>query len=298
MSVFTQTAKKGDGAFVKAPPGNHPAVLVAIVDMGTQWQDGYQGAPGKWQRRAYFVWELVTKKIDGQPGRNHLIGIDLTVSFNEKAKLRKWVEARTGKAIPDGTSHDILAELGQPCLLNVMQKGDFPKIEAVSAIPDGLTVPPAKQPLFSWSLEDHARDDPISLPDWLPWFYGKPLVESIGRCREIAGDQGHGSEASEPVQPNRQPPAAVADKPKPGEQVKAAAPPAAGPAPRRPAGPPQRRFWVEKAPGVNPVLMTESELVEWGSAGALAESEVQVNLDGDAEWKPAADYGVNFQIPF
>src|SRR5687768_1016144 len=121
---WSMTANKGGGGSVKAPAGNHRAVLVGIFDMGRQWQDGFQGAEGKWQHRAYFVWELVDEPIAGT-AKNHVIGIDLTLSLNEKAKLRKWIEARTGKAIPDGTPFDPTTELGQPCMLNVVMKGDY-----------------------------------------------------------------------------------------------------------------------------------------------------------------------------
>jgi hypothetical protein len=192
MSVWKQKASKGKGdgsGFEKAPPGNHPAVLVAIVDMGTQSQE-YAGQQ-KWQRRAYFVWELVTEKMSGTKDRNHLIAIDLTVSLNEKAKLRKWIEARAGKAMPEGTDYDILKELGKPCLLTVVEKesngNKYPKIEGVTAVPKGVKVDPPQNQPFSWSLDDYEKEGTVEIPDWVEslWLYGEPISEHIKRCREI-----------------------------------------------------------------------------------------------------------------
>lgn len=178
--------KPGGGNFEKAPPGNHPAVLVAIVDMGHQWVDGFQGAAGKYQHRAYFVWELVTKKQQGMKDRNILIATDLTLSFDERAKLAQWVAARTGKAVTG--DYNIALEVGQPCLLNVVDNNGYPKIKGVSGVPDGLTVPAPQNKPFIWKLTKDRHGKLNELPDWLPYHYGRPLAEVIAGCKEIAGD--------------------------------------------------------------------------------------------------------------
>lgn len=189
MSVWKQQAKsKGDGdGFEKPPPGNHPAVLVAIIDMGTQKND-FQGKVN-WQRRAFFVWELVLEKQAGFRDRNHVIGIDLTISLNEKARLRQWIEARVGKAIPEGHEYDITAELGKPCLLNVVTtKSGHSKVDGMKGIPKGMTVAPAQNTPFLWSLDEMPDDTAkLTLPDWLPYLYGEPLTAHILRCKEVTG---------------------------------------------------------------------------------------------------------------
>lgn len=185
MSVWKQQAKKGGDGNDKPPPGNHPAVLVAIVDLGTQKQE-YQGKVS-WQRRAMFVWELVMEKQAGFKDRNHLIGIDLTVSLNEKAKLRQWIEARVGRQIPEGGEYEIDKELGKPCLLSVVEKNGYPKVDGMKAVPKGMTVPPAQNAPFLWSLDDAPEDGSITLPDWLPYLYGEPLADHIRRSKEFGG---------------------------------------------------------------------------------------------------------------
>jgi hypothetical protein len=112
MSAWKQTASKGgEGNFEKAPAGNHLAVQVALVDMGTQTVKAFNpGDKDKEQHRAFFVWELVgEKKADGS---NHLLGLDLNLSMNEMAKLRKWIEARIGRRIAEGEVYDIRHRFG------------------------------------------------------------------------------------------------------------------------------------------------------------------------------------------
>jgi len=180
------------GDFEKAPVGNHPAVLVALIDLGTQWQDGYQGEPGKWQRRVYWCWELVTKRLSGTKGRNHVLGMDLTLSTHEKAKMRKIIESRSGRKVPDGVPYDISTELGKPCLLNVILKGQYPQIDGVSAVPDGMVVPSPTYKPVAVSLRDHEEAGSPVVADWLPWLFGRKLGDVVMDCREIAGDGEHG----------------------------------------------------------------------------------------------------------
>lgn len=185
MSAWRQKASSrgnGDG-FPKAPPGNHPARLVAIIDMGTQ-ENNYNGQVTK-SRKAYFCWELVSEPIEGH-GRNHVLGTDLTISLNEKAKLRQWIESRVGKQMPEGNEYDISKELGQPCLLNVTEKNGYPKIVGMGSVPKGMTVADPKCELLLWSLEDVPDDgtDP-EFPSWLPYHYGTPLIDHVKACEEL-----------------------------------------------------------------------------------------------------------------
>jgi hypothetical protein len=186
---WTMTANKSGGggvAFEKPPPGNHPARLVAIVDMGTLWQEGYQGAEGKYQHRAFFVWELVNAKQSGST-RNHTIGIDLTFSLNEKAKLRAWIGAQRGKPVADGEPFSLDTWLGHACLLNVVEKNGYPKIDGVTGVPTGFVVPEPQNTPFAWKVDAAAKTGKIDLPTWLPYFYGKPIGDTIQQCQELEG---------------------------------------------------------------------------------------------------------------
>jgi len=176
----------GGGSSEKPPAGNHPATLVAIIDMGEQWQEAFKpGDKSYWARRAYFVWELTSEKKSGTD-KNHVIAIDLTMSLGEKSKLRKFIEARTGKKLPQDSGYDILAELGQPCLLNVVEKNGYPKIDGVSALPKGFPATQPTYPLTAITLDEFVKGEAI--PDWVPWLYGRNLGDHIRESKQIAGD--------------------------------------------------------------------------------------------------------------
>lgn len=186
MSAWTQKAtSKGGTDYEKPPVGNHPAVLVAMIDMGSQEQE-FQGNV-TYPHRAYFVWELVTEKMSGTKGVNHVIAIDLTVSLNLKAKLRQWIEARVGKQMPEDAEYDISKELGQPCLLDVIaNKKGYPVVNGMKAVPKGMKVDPPQRTPIAITLDEY-KANPAIIPDWVPYCYGEPLADVISRCQELTG---------------------------------------------------------------------------------------------------------------
>lgn len=182
------------------PAGNQPAVMVAMVDLGTQKQE-YQGEV-KWQRRAFCVWELVTEpdtNFAPEAQRNFLVSIDLNLSNNENSKFRQWVEARVNKKMPKDYEYDFSQELGKACLLSVSHNAKgYAQVKGMSAVPKGMTVPPAKLKPFLWCLDDAPTDgSEPKFPDWMPRLYGRSLAEVIAECREYtAEDDGDGGRES------------------------------------------------------------------------------------------------------
>jgi len=172
------------GAATEKPPvGNHRAVLVGLFDMGHQWQEPFNpGDKGYYSHRAFFVWELCDEQVGGTK-KNHVIGIDLTLSVKDTAKLAKWVKARTGKA-PEG-GFDPTTELGQPCLLSVIDNKGYPKVDGMSAMPKGMAAPVPTYTPTVVSLDEFRAGAPI--PDWCPWLYGAELADHIRSCKEIGG---------------------------------------------------------------------------------------------------------------
>lgn len=176
--------KSGAGKTEKPPAGNHLAILVGLFDMGKQWQEPFNPAKDKgyWAWRAFFVWELTGEEIAGT-GKNHVIGIDLSLSTGDRSKLRKWVEARTGRPLVE--PFDPTTELGQACLLNVIEKNGYPKVDGMAALPKGMPVPKPTYPVTALSLDDFKGGTPV--PEWVPYLYGSPLEEHIRACQEIGG---------------------------------------------------------------------------------------------------------------
>lgn len=284
---WTVKASGGQGGVgtEKAPSGNHPAVLVGLIDLGTQLVPGFQGEPDKYQRRIYYVYELVTKKVTGV-GRNHTVAIDLTFSFHEKSKMRKWVEARTGRKVGDNTEYDITQELGRPVLLNVVEnKNGYPKIEGVTAIPDGLPVPPPGYKPTAWKL----GDDMGLIPDWLPYLYGRPIPDVIRDSKEMKGGP-VGGQPEAPPQASATSPAAPPRPPRPGARPSVVA--------TEPA--PGSVWWVYDAGQSDYAPLTAKEIEEWYQDAKLDPTTIRLYPDGgsEAQAKSARDYGFPALSPF
>lgn len=190
MSFQLKANKGGGNGGEQVPPGNHPAVLVALVDLGTQ-HDEYQGK-ASWRRNVLLVWELPTKKR--KDGKNHTIDAAVTMSLNEKAKLRKWAENMTSTKIADGSDFDVTSLVGKACLVSVLQndKG-YGKVEGVTGYPEGLPSPPATIPTFVCSLDEFVSGTKV-VPEWVPWQWSKALGQRVSvpdyirACKEVAGD--------------------------------------------------------------------------------------------------------------
>ena len=183
--------------------GNHPAVLVAMIDLGTHKRESQDKTKMLRQRRVFCVWELVTEPdTNYTDGRNFLVTADLNLSNNENAKFRQWAAARLNKKFEKEYEHDFSQEVGKLCLLSVsINAAGWPKVDGMAAVPKFMSsVPPAKLTPFLWSLDNIPQDgtEP-QFPDWVPKkLYGRPLTDIIAECEEFnpedegrpAGDDG------------------------------------------------------------------------------------------------------------
>jgi hypothetical protein len=190
MSGFAlKVPPAGGGNKEFCPAGNHPAVLVAMIDMGHQHHE-YMGT-ASWRHDVYLVWQTPTKK--NSKGEPHLLAAQVTMSLNEKATLRKWIEGMTGAKLTDG--YDLSALLGRACLLNVIhnEKG-YPRVKDVTGYPEGLPEPKPTLAPFACSLDEFRAGKEI--PAWVPWSWlrsveppsMRPISEHVALCKELAGD--------------------------------------------------------------------------------------------------------------
>ncbi len=200
--------KQGHGVgHVRAPAGNHIAVCVGLIDLGTQWQDPFQGGAGgdkgHWAHKVYMVWELVNERIAGTE-KNHVIACDLTLSLHEKAKFRHIVEGRTGKRLSAESEVDPAAELGQACMLNVLEKNGYPRVSTVGALPKGIPVGKASYPLTSVTIEAFISGAAV-VPEWVPYLFGCSVEDHMRASQEMGGpkpvSKGKGSAPPPPSAP-------------------------------------------------------------------------------------------------
>ncbi len=174
----------GQGGFADTPPaGTHQAVLVAIIDLGTQMED-YQGEQKK-ARKVFLAWELVQERAAGMP-HGHVIGKQYTLSYHQKAALRGLIKGWRGKDLADGEEFDLAKLKGKSCLVNVTHSTSgertYANLGGVSPLPKGMpAVEPGVEPVL-WYI---GSDEPFPDAAWLPWSYGERLEEILNRSDEM-----------------------------------------------------------------------------------------------------------------
>ena len=131
--------------FQIAPAGTHLARLYRIIDLGTQMRE-FEGKVTM-NRKAKFFFELHGDDADGKPlltsdGKPLIQSKEYTVSLNEKANLRRDLEAWRGKAFTEDElkGFDISNILGHFCMVNIShrQKNDmtYADLKGLSAVPN------------------------------------------------------------------------------------------------------------------------------------------------------------------
>lgn len=104
------------GTFTPAPEGVHQAVCADVVDLGM-----IQGFGGKLQRKIVIVWQIDETRDDDT---RFLLFKRYTLSLNEKATLRKDLEAWRGRAFTrdEEMGFDVETVIGANCMLNVQHR--------------------------------------------------------------------------------------------------------------------------------------------------------------------------------
>lgn len=208
MSLVAK-AKSDNKEFKLPPAGTHVARCVQIVDLGHQ-KGEWQGKP-KETHKVRLAWELPTEKDTFRPEvgpEPFIIGKDFTVSLDEKANLRKSLEAWRGRPFTEaelGGFH--IANLkGAPCLLNVQHVAKdgktYANIASIMALPKGMPVPDQINKTLHFELEMGRNSDAFkALPEWLQKKIGE-CVEWAGAPAEVADDapvQHEDDEVADPV---------------------------------------------------------------------------------------------------
>lgn len=145
--------------FENAPTGSHIARCIGLVDLGTQQHKGFQGQPDWASRDVRITFELPETKMTGiyhpdSKGRPFGASITVKQSLHVSAKLRKLLKGWRGR---DFTKEELVAFdlkniLGKPCLLNLVENGDYVNIDSIAALPQGTKVPKQINPTTYFSL--------------------------------------------------------------------------------------------------------------------------------------------------
>ncbi len=182
---FRMKASSSEGEYELPPTGQQPAVLIGLIDLGTHTRT-FNGKSST-NRKLLFVWELVAET--SSKGDQFVVGQDFTWSLNAKANLRKFLEGWIGRSLKEDEEFDFAMLLGQACVLNLsegMTGGGKKFVEVASAAKPmkGLTVPPASNAVFAFSIDAQTNNAPPDLPEWTPMIYGRKVIDDIVASEE------------------------------------------------------------------------------------------------------------------
>lgn len=158
------TAKQGP-PMEHIEDGNHHGVCVAVIDLGTQYNETFK----KEQPKVLITWELPDFPLNGEEKSYRLISKEYTASLAEKANLRADLKSWRGcDFTPEELEgFNIKNVLGANCLVNVIknQKG-YSQVAAVAKLPKGMT---PKSPTYQliYDMDESVEDIPESVPNWI-----------------------------------------------------------------------------------------------------------------------------------
>lgn len=182
--------------FELPPEGVERAVCIAIYDLGSHMNKGFEGKAPSLERKVRLTWELVdTTMKDGKP---FVIGEKYTMSLGEKANLRKLLKQWRSKDISEAEQKrfDIECMLGCGCQISIAHnpgKGDkanriYANLASIMPLPRGLPVPSPVNPFSRYSISD-GQNFPPEMPDW--------IKKEIRSCHEFTSPResapSHGS---------------------------------------------------------------------------------------------------------
>src|ERR1700751_1733161 len=136
------TARDAGGGFAPHAEGQHAAICVDVVDLGVNVET-FAGQEAREVAKVALVFATGERQGEGEKRELTLVTTEMTNSANEKANLRKFLEAWRGRAY---TAEQAEAGLplhklyGKFALLSIedvtTRKGrKFAKIKAIQALP-------------------------------------------------------------------------------------------------------------------------------------------------------------------
>ena len=164
-------------------PGSYSATCYRLIDLGTQ-ESNYQGEK-KYARKVMIGFELDEEMEDGKP---FVVATTMTVSLHEKATLRKFLSGWRGR---DFTPEELLGFdphklIGAPCLLSLVQKGDYVNVDTASKLPKGMNPHKLVNDTIFFSLDEFNQEAFDKLSDKLkekikasPEFQNRGSLDSI-----------------------------------------------------------------------------------------------------------------------
>lgn len=178
-------AENKGGDYVLIPAGNHLARCYGMVQIGTVKEETGIYV-GKESHKVRISWETPHECHDfGKGLQPFSVHKEFTLSMNEKATLRKYLESWRGKAFTEAEAEkfDITKLLGKPCMINVIHKtsgkgSTYADISSIATLPKGLECPDQVNATVELSFDSWKQHVFDGLPDF--------VKEKIKKSKEYA----------------------------------------------------------------------------------------------------------------
>jgi hypothetical protein len=174
MAIIAENKSNG-GNYTPIDAGTYVARCYSMIYMGTI-SDEYQGQK-KDLKKVRITWELPTelkvfKEENGE--QPQIISKEFTLSMNEKATLKKFLQSWRGKAFSDqeASNFDITKLLGKPCMISIIHKESkngktYAEISSVTTLPKGMVCPDQVNQNFEFNVLSYEEDTFNQLPDFI-----------------------------------------------------------------------------------------------------------------------------------
>ena len=170
MAIIAKNASKPR---VLAPQGNHVAVCYKMIELGTITETFKSESVTR--HRVIIGWELSNElmEFDGVE-KPIVVSKEFTLSMNEKATLRKFLESWRGQEFTEeqAKSFDITKLMGVPCMVNLIHVtsgsgNQYESITSVTPLPKGMEKPTQINPTFEFSLGEFDQEKFDTFPDFI-----------------------------------------------------------------------------------------------------------------------------------
>lgn len=157
----------------QAPEGNHPAICVQVLDLGTH--KGEWKGKSRLNRKVRITWELPEEKAvfdDTKGEQPFLVSRTYNFSVSEKSTFRKDLESWRGRAFTEEelNTFDIEKLLEAGAMVTIVHnENGYSDVSTVAALPKQLKaiMPKPINPTIYYSIEDGRDETYDSLPDFL-----------------------------------------------------------------------------------------------------------------------------------
>lgn len=146
-------------SFKQIAPGTYGARCIRVIDLGTQTVKDFNNQDEtKEKHQVMLTWELPGELIlEGElKGQPYSVSRFYTALLSEKSNLRKDLEAWRGRNFTEDElrGFSLNAVLGKACMVSVVHsKNGKANVKAVLALPKGMNVPVAVNPIYSYDME-------------------------------------------------------------------------------------------------------------------------------------------------